>query len=83
MKGILGWKLKSSRLAGHDDLENVLESGSVTNDSISLEDQIVDSTFTKCHSNGSDGPPQHSNSTWNFFNGKRNSKKWIKCSWIF
>ncbi|CAN6545610.1 unnamed protein product [Malus baccata var. baccata] len=44
------------------DLENVSESGSVTNDSI--DDRITDSTFGKLPSNGLDGP-QGSSSKWN------------------
>ena len=68
MKGVLRLEIEKLQ-AGHADLENISESGSVTNDSIDPGDRIADSTFTKCPSTGSDGP-QNSNSKWNFFDGK-------------
>lgn len=68
VKGVLRLEIEKLQ-AGHADLENISESGSVTNDSIDPGDRIADSTFTKCPSNGSDGP-QNSNSKWNFFDGK-------------
>lgn len=42
--------------AGQADLENISESGSVTNDSVDLGDRPTDSTLIKSLSNGADGP---------------------------
>lgn len=68
VKGILRLEIEKLQ-AGHVDLENVSESGSVTNDSVDPGDRITDSMFTKCPSNGSDGP-QNSNSKGNYFDAK-------------
>lgn len=54
---------------GHADLENISESGSVTNDSIDPGDRIADSALRKLSNNGSDGP-QSSNLKWNLYDGK-------------
>lgn len=51
------------------ELENVSESGSVTNDSVDPGDHVIDSMFTKCPSNGSEGPLP-SSSKWNLSEGK-------------
>lgn len=50
--------------AGPVDFENASEGGSIDH-----EDQLTDSRFAKCHSNGSDGP-QNSHSKVNYFEGK-------------
>lgn len=55
VKGVL--RLEIDKLqAGQADLENISESGSVTNDSVDLGDRPTDSTLIKCLSNGADGP---------------------------
>ncbi|XP_058079715.1 guanine nucleotide exchange factor SPIKE 1 isoform X2 [Magnolia sinica] len=78
VKGVL--KLEIEKLqAGHFDLDNISESGSVTNDSIDAGDRFTDATFTKCPSNGSDGP-RNGNPKWNTVEGKeirRNGSNFI------
>ncbi|TXG57710.1 hypothetical protein EZV62_015539 [Acer yangbiense] len=68
VKGVLRLEIEKHQ-TGLAELENISESGSVTNDSIDPGDHVTDLTFTKCPSNGSDGP-QTSNSKWNFSDGK-------------
>lgn len=68
MKGVLRLEIEKHQI-GHADLENISESGSVTNDSVDPGDRIVDSAFRKFPSNGSEGP-QSSNSKWNLYGGK-------------
>lgn len=53
-------------------MENLSETGSITNDSIDLGDRVADSAFTKSPSNGFDDP-QTSGSKWNIFDGKETS----------
>ena len=64
VKGVLRLEIEKHQNA-HSDLENISESGSMTNDSIDLGDRTTDLTFSKSPSNGSDGP-QTSNSKWSF-----------------
>ncbi|KAK9937405.1 hypothetical protein M0R45_014199 [Rubus argutus] len=66
VKGVLRLEIEKHQ-NDHVDLENLSESGSVTNDSI--DDRINDSTFGKLPSNGLDGP-QGSSSKWNSFDAK-------------
>lgn len=66
MKGVLRLEIEKHQ-NDHVDLENLSESGSVTNDSI--DDRINDSRFGKVPSNGLDGP-QGSSSKWNSFDAK-------------
>ncbi|KAB1216896.1 Dedicator of cytokinesis protein 8 [Morella rubra] len=68
VKGVLRLEIEKHQI-GHADLENISESGSVTNDSVDPGDRIVDSAFRKFPSNGSEGP-QSSNSKWNLYGGK-------------
>lgn len=68
MKGVLRLDIEKHQ-TGCMDLENVSESGSVTNDSIDPGDHVTDLSFTKCPSNGSH-KPQTSNSKWSFSDGK-------------
>ena len=68
MKGVLRLEIEKHQI-GQADLDNISETGSVTNDSIDLGDRIADSTFRKFTNNGSDGP-QSSNSKWNLYDGK-------------
>ncbi|KAL5808377.1 hypothetical protein ACOSQ3_029068 [Xanthoceras sorbifolium] len=68
VKGVLRLEIEKHQ-TGLAELENISESGSVTNDYIDPGDHVTDLTFTKCPSNGSDGP-QSSNSKWNFSDGK-------------
>ncbi|PQQ13627.1 guanine nucleotide exchange factor SPIKE 1 [Prunus yedoensis var. nudiflora] len=66
VKGVLRLEIEKHQ-NDHVDMENISESGSVTNDSI--DDRITDSTFGKLPSNGLDGP-QGSSSKWNSFDAK-------------
>lgn len=66
MKGVLRLEIEKHQ-NDHVDLENLSESGSVTNDSI--DDRINDSTYGKLPSNGLDGR-QGSSSKWNSFDTK-------------
>ncbi|KAM3684141.1 hypothetical protein ACB098_11G022000 [Castanea mollissima] len=68
VKGVLRLEIEKHQI-GQADLDNISETGSVTNDSIDLGDRIADSTFRKFTNNGSDGP-QSSNSKWNLYDGK-------------
>ncbi|ONI11890.1 hypothetical protein PRUPE_4G132800 [Prunus persica] len=69
VKGVLRLEIEKHQ-NDHVDMENISESGSVTNDSI--DDRITDSTFGKLPSNGLDGP-QGSSSKWNSFDAKEMS----------
>ncbi|XP_008226135.1 PREDICTED: guanine nucleotide exchange factor SPIKE 1 [Prunus mume] len=66
VKGVLRLEIEKHQ-NDHVDMENISESGSMTNDSI--DDRITDSTFGKLPSNGLDGP-QGSSSKWNSFDAK-------------
>lgn len=68
VRGILRLEIEKHQI-GHVDLENISESGSVTNDSIDPGDRIADSALRKLSNNGSDGP-QSSNLKWNLYDGK-------------
>lgn len=68
VKGVLRLEIEKHQTA-HTELENISENGSVTNDSVDPGDHVTDLMFTKCPSNGSEGP-QSSNSKWNFSDGK-------------
>ncbi|GAV57338.1 Ded_cyto domain-containing protein/DOCK_C2 domain-containing protein [Cephalotus follicularis] len=80
VKGVLKLEIEKHPTS-HPDLENMSESGSVTNDSVDPGDRITDSTFTKCPSNGSDGL-QSSNSKWNFGEGKEILVNGSNAHWI-
>ncbi|KAF8395538.1 hypothetical protein HHK36_019486 [Tetracentron sinense] len=68
VKGVV--RLEIERLqSGHVDMDAISENGSITNDSIDTGNQYADATFTKSHSNDSDGP-RDCNSKWNSFDGK-------------
>ncbi|XP_057965148.1 guanine nucleotide exchange factor SPIKE 1 [Malania oleifera] len=71
VKGVLRLEIEKIQ-CDHIDLENNSESGSMTNDSVDPGDRFGDSTFSKCPSNGSDGP-HNSNSKWNSYDGKETS----------
>lgn len=68
MKGVLKLEVEKIQI-GHFDLDNMSESGSVTNDSVDAGDRTIDSTFSKSLSNGSDGP-RGGNLKWNVVDGK-------------
>lgn len=68
MKGVLKLEVEKIQI-GHFDLDNISESGSVTNDSVDAGDRIIDSAFSKSLSNGSDGP-RGGNLKWNVADGK-------------
>ena len=68
VKGVLRLEIEKHQV-DHADVENISESGSLTNDSVDPGDPITDSTFGKLPNNGSDGP-QGSHSKWNSFDGK-------------
>ncbi|KAK4765865.1 hypothetical protein SAY87_007507 [Trapa incisa] len=55
VRGILRLEIEKHQ-TGPVDIENVSESGSMTNESVDPGDNIADSSFSKCPSNGSDGP---------------------------
>ncbi|KAM1765266.1 hypothetical protein TB1_004321 [Malus domestica] len=69
VKGVMRLEIEKHQ-NDHDDMENISESGSVTNDSI--DDRITDFTFGKLPSNGLDGP-QGSSSKWNSSDTKERS----------
>lgn len=71
VKGVLRLEIEKHQTA-HAELENLSETGSITNDSIDLGDRVADSAFTKSPSNGFDDP-QSSGSKWNIFDGKETS----------
>ncbi|KAG6754659.1 hypothetical protein POTOM_040453 [Populus tomentosa] len=71
VKGVLRLEIEKHQTA-HAELENLSETGSITNDSIDLGDRVADSAFTKSPSNGFDDP-QTSGSKWNIFDGKETS----------
>ncbi|XP_057477966.1 guanine nucleotide exchange factor SPIKE 1 [Actinidia eriantha] len=68
VKGALRLEIEKLQ-AGPVDLENISESGSVTNDFVDNGDRLADSPFTKCPSNGSDGS-RTGDSKWNSLDGK-------------
>ncbi|WCJ32880.1 guanyl-nucleotide exchange factors GTPase binding GTP binding [Euphorbia peplus] len=68
VKGVLRLEIEKHPTS-HSDMENLSESGSITNESIDPGDRVNDSAFTKCPSNGSDCP-QPSSSKVNVFDGK-------------
>lgn len=71
VKGVLRLEIEKHQTA-HAELENLSETGSITNDSIDLGDRVADSAFTKSPSNGFNDP-QTSGSKWNIFDGKETS----------
>ncbi|KAK7257002.1 hypothetical protein RIF29_30661 [Crotalaria pallida] len=68
VKGVLRLEIEKHQIS-HADLENVSESGSITNDSIDPGDRIADSLSGKYPSNPCDDP-QGSVSKWNSYDGK-------------
>ncbi|XP_050203350.1 guanine nucleotide exchange factor SPIKE 1 [Mercurialis annua] len=68
VKGVLRLEIEKHQ-TGHADLENLSESGSMSNESIDPGDRVNDSTFTKSPSNGSNWP-QIGSSKQNMFDGK-------------
>ncbi|KAI4333281.1 hypothetical protein L6164_018113 [Bauhinia variegata] len=68
VKGVLRLEIEKHQIS-QADMENVSESGSVTNDSMDPGERIADSSSGKYPSNGSDDP-QGSISRWNFYDGK-------------
>ncbi|KAF9672153.1 hypothetical protein SADUNF_Sadunf11G0011100 [Salix dunnii] len=71
VKGVLRLEIEKHQTA-HAELENLSETGSITNDFIDLGDRVAESAFTKSPSNGSNDP-QSSGSKWNVFDGKETS----------
>lgn len=71
MKGVLRLEIEKHQI-DHADLENISESGSVTNDSVDPGDHITDSSYGKLPTNGSDGP-HGSHSKWNSFDAGNGS----------
>lgn len=72
MKGVLRLEIEKHQNS-HTDMENISESGSVTNDSVDLGDRLADSAFRKLPHNGSEGP-QSCNSKWNLYDGREISR---------
>ncbi|KAK6925564.1 DOCKER, Lobe C [Dillenia turbinata] len=68
VKGVLRLEIEKLQ-AGQVDLENVSETGSVTNDSIDPVDQIANSAFSRSLSNGSEGH-RTGNPKFSFADGK-------------
>ena len=68
VKGVLRLEIEKHQI-DHADLENISESGSVTNDSVDQVDRISDSTYGKAPSNVSDGV-HGSHSKWGSYDGK-------------
>ncbi|XVF42935.1 hypothetical protein PTKIN_Ptkin02bG0000700 [Pterospermum kingtungense] len=68
VKGVLKLEIEKHQTV-HTELENVSESGSVTNESLDPGDPISDIMFSKSPRNGLDGP-QSSNSKWTGIDGK-------------
>lgn len=71
IRGVLRLEIEKHQTV-HSDLENLSESGSMTNESVDPGDRITDSTLRRCPSNGSDCP-QSSSSKWNTYDGKESS----------
>ncbi|XP_015882046.2 guanine nucleotide exchange factor SPIKE 1 [Ziziphus jujuba] len=71
VKGVLRLEIEKHQI-DHAELENISESGSMTNDSVDPGDRITDPSFGKLPSNGSD-VPQGSNSKWNSLDAKEMS----------
>ncbi|XP_031375133.1 guanine nucleotide exchange factor SPIKE 1 isoform X2 [Punica granatum] len=72
VRGVLRLEIEKHQ-TGPVDLENVSENGSVTNESVDPGDNIADSSFSKCPSNGSDG--LHSGSSkWYSCDGRDSSE---------
>lgn len=71
MKGVLRLEIEKHQI-DHADLENISESGSVTNESVDPGDRITDSSYGKLPSNGSDGP-HGSHSKWSPFDAGNGS----------
>ncbi|KAF5477312.1 hypothetical protein F2P56_003961 [Juglans regia] len=72
VKGVLRLEIEKHQNS-HTDMENISESGSVTNDSVDLGDRLADSAFRKLPHNGSEGP-QSCNSKWNLYDGREISR---------
>ncbi|KAK6251657.1 hypothetical protein QUC31_013377 [Theobroma cacao] len=68
VKGVLKLEIEKHQTV-HTELENVSESGSVTNDFLDPADPVADMLFSKSPGNGLDGP-QSSNSKWISSDGK-------------
>ncbi|GMN53748.1 hypothetical protein TIFTF001_022879 [Ficus carica] len=71
VKGVLRLEIEKHQI-DHADLENISESGSVTNESVDPGDRITDSSYGKLPSNGSDGP-HGSHSKWSSFDAGNGS----------
>ncbi|KAJ6725270.1 DEDICATOR OF CYTOKINESIS DOCK [Salix viminalis] len=71
VKGVLRLEIEKHQTA-HAELENLSETGSITNDFNDLGDRAAESAFTKSPSNGFDDP-QSSGSKWNISDGKETS----------
>ncbi|KAB5533801.1 hypothetical protein DKX38_016887 [Salix brachista] len=71
VKGVLRLEIEKHQTA-HAELENLSETGSITNDFNDLGDRVAESAFTKSPSNGFDDP-QSSGSKWNISDGKETS----------
>lgn len=63
VKGVLKLEVEKVQI-GHVDLDNISETGSITNDSVDAGDRIAETAFTKSLSNGSDGL-RSGNIKWN------------------
>lgn len=68
VKGVLRLEIEKLQ-ASSLDIENTMESGGVTFDSVGHGDQLTDSSFSRSHGNGSDGV-QFANSKSNYVDGK-------------
>lgn len=71
VRGVLRLEIEKHQMSPVD-LENVSESGSVTNESVD-PDNIADSSFSKYPSNVSDGP-HSSSSKWYSCDGRESSE---------
>ncbi|KAJ6416385.1 hypothetical protein OIU84_002273 [Salix udensis] len=71
VKGVLRLEIEKHQTA-HAELENLSETGSITNDFNDLGDRAAESAFAKSPSNGFDDP-QSSGSKWNISDGKETS----------
>lgn len=54
MKGVLRLEIEKHQI-DHADMENISETGSVTNDTVDPVDRISETAYGKLPSNGSDG----------------------------
>ncbi|CAL0333662.1 unnamed protein product [Lupinus luteus] len=68
VKGVLRLEIEKHQIS-QAEMENVSESGSITNDSVDQGDHLADSSSGKYPSNISNDP-QASASKWNFYDGK-------------